>query len=116
MADPRIPFAPLERHLLVAFDREIVTDPDVTPTERLGTGHPTTRDLAEALRCWPRSIERWRQRGIPVGEADRLATMLGHHPHAIWGNEWCDAIDSLVEELDDGQLTLDELTEGGVFA
>lgn len=68
----RLPFAPLERLVILARDGERLTD------DR----------LAELFGMNRRNLYRWREAGIPRVMADRLAPRVGFHPLEVWGEEW----------------------------
>ena len=48
------------------------------------TGYPTIAALARRLGVNPRTLTRWRRRGLTDHQADRAAVTLGYHPLNIW--------------------------------
>jgi len=59
----------------------------IEPLERL-LGFPTANEIgrpAGATRC---TVQQWRQRGLSVYAADRVATAHGFHPTEIWGDQF----------------------------
>ena len=54
-------------------------------------GHLTelTR-LAVVLGVSRKSVNRWKQEGVPEPSADAAAVHLGLHPFDVWGNHWWD--------------------------
>ncbi len=48
------------------------------------TGGASRAVLSEKLSVTSRTIQRWRQSGIPIWEADRAAIRLGTHPAILW--------------------------------
>lgn len=48
----------------------------------------TVSTLAELLHLSSRTVRRWKEAGVPVEAADRVAVALGLHPSAVWPVEW----------------------------
>lgn len=69
--DPRLPWEPIARHI------------DATAGRRL-----TTTKHAEYIGHDEAQVYRWRQTGLRLHDADRLATRLGVHPVELWGDEY----------------------------
>lgn len=65
---PRLPFAPVE--------------------ERMRENGMSDVAFAEALQVNRDSIRHYRQRGLNVYAADRLACKLGYHPTYFWGDDY----------------------------
>lgn len=65
---PRLPFAPIE--------------------DRMRENGMSDVAFAEALQVNRDSIRHYRQRGLNVYAADRLACKLGYHPTYFWGDDY----------------------------
>lgn len=65
---PRLPFAPVE--------------------ERMRENGMSDVAFAEAIQVNRDSIRHYRQRGLNVYAADRLACKLGYHPTYFWGDDY----------------------------
>lgn len=65
---PRLPFAPIE--------------------DRMRENGMSDVAFAEALQVNRDSIRHYRQRGLNVFAADRLACKLGYHPTYFWGDDY----------------------------
>jgi hypothetical protein len=65
---PRLPFAPVE--------------------DRIKKEGMSDVALAEALRVHRDSLRHYRERGLNVYAADRLACKLGYHPTYFWGDDY----------------------------
>lgn len=50
--------------------------------------HADLEQLARALGCTDRTIDRWQTGGIPLYSADEAATAAGLHPMNVWGDDW----------------------------
>lgn len=59
---------------------------------------------SQMLGVTPRSLQRWRETGLPWGKADALAVKVGFHPSDLWP-DWFDS--SLAD--DDGRPLIDQL-------
>lgn len=65
-AEPRLPFAPLERAIMAHYG------------QLSGVMSGT-------------SVHRYRRVGITLSRADEWACRLGYHPADLWGDEWWSA-------------------------
>ena len=65
---PRLPFAPVE--------------------ERMRKDGMSDVAFADALQVNRDSIRHYRERGLNVYAADRLACKLGYHPTYFWGDDY----------------------------
>jgi hypothetical protein len=67
---------------------------------------PKTTRVAERLGVYPKTVQRWRERGVDLFTADALAVRLGHlaSEGALWGDEWGDAIDRYVDVVEPPRL------------
>lgn len=90
MPRPQFPrvfsFAPVEELLADApnLERSSGWRGEGWPTD---TG-PSDRTLGALLGVTRRTIQRWRHDGLTELDADAIATRLGHHPSALWGEQW----------------------------
>jgi hypothetical protein len=57
------------------------------PLEPLVARHGGVSGLARALGCNTGQVGKWRQRGVTLLSADRIAVALGLHPVEVWP-EW----------------------------
>lgn len=57
------------------------------------TGELTDRAMSVMLGVHHKSVTRWRQKGLSVRTADRIACALGRHPITIWPDFWADMED-----------------------
>lgn len=62
--------------------------PLVNLYESFGTNRPSERELADILGVERQTLRRWKETGVPLLKADRLACKLGMHPAEIWGEDW----------------------------
>lgn len=75
-AAPRLPAQPL-------FDR-IARD--------CGAPHGGLKLVARATGVNPSVVRKWRDQGLTIWHADRLAVRIGAMPHEVWGSGWARAI------------------------
>jgi hypothetical protein len=88
-----LPFSPVDSYLRRTAGEAPNTSALLARTpEALGSG-----EVGERLGVSPRTIARWRTRGVDVWTADALAVSLGMDPCALFGDEWCALIDAAVE-------------------
>lgn len=73
---PRLPAQPL-------FDR-IARDRGLT--------HGGLKLVAKATGVTPVVVAKWRDQGLTIWHADRLAVRIGAMPHEVWGSGWAKAI------------------------
>ena len=59
--------------------------------DRFGLG---TRALAERVGVWPRTVQKWRRRGVDPWTADTIAVRRGTVPSELWGDAWEHAADA----------------------
>lgn len=50
------------------------------------------QQIAIAVRRSRRTIQDWKNKGIPQYQADEVACFIGVHPSHIWGEEWWQSI------------------------
>jgi len=48
----------------------------------------TNTQIGEALNIHRTTINKWREKGIPIYQADKVACWIGVLPSYIWGNQW----------------------------
>lgn len=80
VAQEKLPYGLLRRFLGPVYMIDTVNGLD-----QLGADACALAGLAGVSR---RSIARWKQEGVPLSQADRVACALGVHPSAIWHDAW----------------------------